>query len=122
MALRAEHPVFRRETFYAGVAGILPWKDIIWLTQAGQEIKPEEWEQLSFLSCVFSPETGAARYYLALNPAPEPVSAILPGEMRAPWKLLLDTSVPNGGKPTQSPAGHQIVPARSLILLYQDTV
>ena len=121
VALRAKHPVFRRESFYAGAPAVLPWKDIVWLTGTGRELKPDQWQdsELSFLACAFSPEDGAVRYYLALNPAPEPVVVQLPAAMVAPWKLLLDTSVPDGGKPTPL-AERQIVPARSLVLLLQN--
>ena len=99
LALRAQHPTFRRESFYRGAPGALPWKDIAWLTQAGEELTSGEWRdpELRFLACAFSTETGAARYYLALNASSEPVSALLPKSAGAPWRMLLDTSVPDGG-------------------------
>jgi isoamylase len=121
VALRAQHPVFRRESFYRGLPGRLPWKDIVWLTGTGEEITPDQWRdpERRFFACAFSPEVGAARYYLALNPTSAPVSAVFPESEGAPWKLLLDSSDPDGGEPAVSPAGQWMVPARSLVLLFQ---
>jgi len=121
VALRAQHPVFRRESFYRGLPGRLPSKDIVWLTDTGEEITPDQWRdpERRFFACAFSPEVGAARYYLALNPTSAPVSAVFPESEGAPWKLLLDSSDPDGGEPAVSPAGQWMVPARSLVLLFQ---
>jgi isoamylase len=124
VALRAQHPAVRRESFYRGAPGALPWKDIVWLTRAGQELTSDAWQDpdLRFLACAFSAETGAARYYLALNAASEPVSVLLPKSEGAPWRSLLDTSVPDGGTPSESATGESIVRARSLVLLLHDGV
>ncbi len=61
IALRTSHPVFRRGSFYRGTVQSQPWKDIAWLTAAGNEITPGDWRDpdLTLLACAFSPETGA---------------------------------------------------------------
>jgi glycogen operon protein len=121
-ALRASHPVFRRDSFYRGIRQFQPWKDITWLTAAGAEFTRRDWQDtnLSLLACAFSPDTGLARYYLAMNPASEPVDVVLPEPGGKKWTLLLDTFLPDGGAPREDATGNWRVRERSLLLLFQD--
>ena len=122
IALRREHPLFRREHFYRGDAG--PdgkWKDITWLSSDGQEMTPGQWQnsENEFLACVIAPAEGAGAYFLAFNAAEEKCAFALPGLAGKPWKLLLDTSARTGGDPITSQGTNWTVAERSLVLLHQ---
>jgi isoamylase len=121
IALRAEHPVFRRDSFYRGEYAGGPWKDIEWLTREGAKMTPLQWQdpENALLACTLSSENSAARYFLALNASEEPVKVVLPKAEATPWKRLLDTSIPDGGTATERSVATLIVSGRSLVLLAQ---
>lgn len=123
IALRSQHPVFRRDRFYRGATD--PggkWKDITWLTVEGLEMTPEHWrtKENKFLACSIASGESDGRYFLALNAAAEERSVALPGPAKQPWRLLLDTSQPNGGTPVSAQRGNWIVGGRSLVVLFQE--
>ncbi len=52
IALRREHPIFRRRDFFTGeAAGGSATKDIVWLKPDGVEMTPEEWDK-DFARCL----------------------------------------------------------------------
>ncbi len=121
IALRAEHPAFRRDSFYRGENAGGPRKDIEWLTRDGAEMTPVQWQdpENALLACTFSSEDSTARYFLALNASVERVMVVLPGAETRPWGSLLDTSIPDGGTAIERTAAAWMVGGRSLILLVQ---
>jgi glycogen operon protein len=123
IALRREHPLFRRDRFYRGVPDPdAKWKDITWLTPDGFEMTSEQWRnpENEFLACVMASGEGASRYFLALNAAAAERAIPMPGPAEKPWQLLLDTSARNGGEPLVAQRTNWTVRGRSLILLLQE--
>lgn len=118
IALRAAHPVFRRDRFYSGTASPeQSCKDITWLARDASEMGPDMWSDPGdrFLACQIAAE-GSTRYYLALNAGNEPVRAMLPQVENRGWTLLLDTSLPDGGVQGRPASGDCTVSDSSLVL------
>ncbi len=119
IALRREHPVFRRRRFFSGELG--GRRDISWLTPAGTEMTEADWRasyarSLGVLlngEAITEPgprgETITDQSFLLLfNANDQPVTFTLPGAEVAPgWDLVVDTGSPG-------PAGQQTEPARAL--------
>jgi isoamylase len=119
IALRKEHSVFRRESFYRGTMRSQRWKDIEWLMRDGGEMTPQQWQNTenALLSCTFDAGDSTARYFLALNSAPEQVTVVLPQCESKAWTTLLDTSMADGGAMVEHVATTWPIGAQSLILL-----
>jgi glycogen operon protein len=137
IALRREHPVFRRRRFFSGelpgVSGT-EVRDISWLTAAGTEMTVDDWRSgyarsLAVLlngDAITEPgsrgETITDQSFLLLfNAGDEPVTFTLPGGDRASgWQVVADTAEPAGHI---SPAGDATpltsrdVAARSVVIL-----
>ena len=136
IALRKNHPVFRRRNFFQGRkikgAGI---KDILWLRPDGREMTDEEWNQEHartlgvFLSGTAVDEVDERgqiltdeNFLLLMNAHHEELSFLLPSvssDMR--WVALIDTSCQTSRSPgLQYDAGTiYSLQARSLALLVE---
>jgi glycogen operon protein len=136
IALRKDHPVFRRRNFFQGRAikgfGV---KDILWLMPNGREMTDEEWGQESARSLgVFLSGEGLAEvdergrpvsdenFLILMNAYHEPVPFQLPAfAVGRGWVALVDTSCQTAnGAPTFYDAGTSYpLQARSLVLLQE---
>jgi isoamylase len=111
IALRADHPVFRRRRFFSGQAlrgGRQRLRDIAWLTPAGQEMTGEDWDAgfakslTVFLNgqAISEPDRRGDRIaddsFLLLFNASEHdlVFAIPPRRYGQRWTTVLDTALP----------------------------
>jgi isoamylase len=136
IALRKEHPVFRRRRFFSGVpihgAGT---SDIEWFDVDGTEMSDDDWE-LGYArtllvrldgEAIHSPDPRGRRvvddtFAVACNAHWEPVPITLPPEQYGKrWTIVLDTSDPDvgaAGEPAVVDAGEVLaVGARAVVLL-----
>jgi isoamylase len=111
LKLRAEHPVFRRSTFFLGdLVDDSNVKDIVWLTPDGRELNDGDWNR-SFNRCVgvryaataeMDFKTYARRldphsFLLLMNAGEEPINFLLPGvPFDKRWHWILDTTAADG--------------------------
>ena len=136
IALRREHPVFRRRRFFSGeMAGAsgAELRDISWLTAAGTQMSVDDWRSgacsLAVLlngDAITEPGSrGEAitdqSFLLLFNAGHAPVTFTLPGEgIASGWQVVADTAEPNRLLP---PAGEEVlrtardVAARSVVIL-----
>ena len=134
IALRKNHPVFRRRNFFQGRAikgaGV---KDILWLMPDGREMTDEEWAQESARTVgVFLSGEGLGEqderahsitddnFLLLMNAHHEQVPFFLPTVASGMgWMTLIDTScqTTNGASTIYDPATSYPLQARSLVLL-----
>jgi len=137
IALRSEHPVFRRRRFFSGeLAGAsgAEVRDISWLTAAGTEMTVEDWRSgfarsLAVLlngDAITEPDSRGETitdqsFLLLFNAGDEPVTFTLPAaDAAAGWEVVADTAEPAGDLP---PAGIEPVltardvAARSVVIL-----
>ncbi len=110
IALRRDHPVFRRPKFFQGrrIRGS-EIRDVMWLNPGGNEMSEEEWaspfvrclgmllsgdtiDVLSFQGEPIRDET----FLLLLNAHYESLPFVLPGEEHIEWQLILDTATEDG--------------------------
>jgi isoamylase len=132
IALRREHPVFRRRRFFSGQLG--EQRDISWLTPAGTEMSQADWQASDTRSlavllngeAITEPgprgETIADDSFLLLfNADDQPVTFILPGADGASgWSVVVDTH--DGPDATSAaevlaPASARKVPGRTVVAL-----
>ncbi len=140
VALRRQHPVFRRRTFFQGQAVHGSVKDIGWFTPDGTEMDEAEWQapDVSTLGVFLNgeeipdqdPRGGRIvddSFMLLLNGGGEPALFKLPGE---PWakeyELLADTALafvrPPGADAPSYMAGEELsMASRSLAVLRKRT-
>ncbi|GAC69997.1 glycogen debranching protein GlgX [Gordonia soli] len=134
IALRTEHPVFRRRRFFAGnQAGWGdPEVDIAWLTPAGEEMTNADWDSgfARSLAVYFNgdgiqekDERGETivddSFYICFNAHDGGIDFRLPPEVYGPeWEVALDTTSSTGDREIIAAAGDLVpVGARSVLVL-----
>jgi isoamylase len=134
IALRREHPVFRRRRFFSGELagpGGAEVRDISWLTAAGSQMAEADWRSgarsLAVLlngNAITEPgQRGEAisdhSFLLLFNAGDQPVAFTLPGEEAAAgWHVAADTAAPaDGTSLTAAPGGRWQVATRSVVIL-----
>jgi isoamylase len=134
IALRREHPIFRRPKFFYGrqVRGA-DVKDIMWLNPSGEEMNDEEWNThfVKTLGVLLYGDTndvcdrqGAPihddTFLMLINASFEGVDFMLPNHAAQRWGVVLDTTLESGfmEPPSEHDARTNLpLPARSFILL-----
>ena len=137
VALRAEHPVFRRRRFFEGrpVTEGTKRLDIAWLTPAGKQMTEADWDSgfgksiAVFLNGEGIPDKDARgervvddSFLLLFNAHFEDLEfTTIDGRYASRWEVVLDTTIPTGEWETEDrdlKAGTEItVGARSLMVL-----
>jgi glycogen operon protein len=136
IALRREHPIFRRRHFFTGeAAGGSATKDIVWLKPDGIEMTPEEWAK-DFARCLGVYLAGDAlaetdrvarpvrdaSFLMLFNAHHDAIPFMLPalGPIKG-WYAQFDTALENGTPAgSTTPAGTEYpLQGRSLVLLVQ---
>ncbi|GIG24342.1 glycogen debranching protein GlgX [Cellulomonas denverensis] len=134
VALRRDHPVFRRRRFFAGAperGGESDLRDIAWLDPCGTHMSDEQWQEayarsvMVFLNgdAIAEPDLRGEEvvddsFLVLFNGAPEPVTFSLPGEDYGDtWTVVLDTdSQFEAGEVKKARAELSLAP-RSLVVL-----
>jgi glycogen operon protein len=135
IALRRNHPIFRRRDFFHGVVvdEAKGRKDVAWLKPDGQEMTPEEWEK-DFARCLGMwlygeslPETDErgrmlrdASYLVLFNAHHDLIDFKLPDAgADSAWFTEIDTGSENGEPHADQRQPHGTYPlqGRSLVLL-----
>ncbi|CAA9587740.1 MAG: GH13_11 / GH13 / CE1 / GH13_13 / GH13_10 / CBM48 / GH13_14 / GH13_37 [uncultured Thermomicrobiales bacterium] len=136
IALRKEHPVLHRRSFFQGrsIRGD-EIKDIEWYRPDGGEMTDDEWNS-GFVRAIGLLLNGGIMeerdergrpltddvFFLLLNAGHEPLAFTLPGAADGPdWEVELDTASPRNGHGGYRPGGSYAVGARSLVVLCQPT-
>ncbi|MGH3836855.1 MAG: glycogen debranching protein GlgX [Pseudonocardiaceae bacterium] len=136
IAMRREHPVFRRRRFFAGrpIRGGDELRDIAWFTESGEEMTEQDWEVkvcqclTVFLNGEGIPDADARgqrvtdnSFLLCFNVHHEDTSVQLPGNgYGQEWTVVLDTATaePPGTRGVTAAGKDKItVTARSLVVL-----
>jgi isoamylase len=135
IALRREHPLFRRREFFKGVpVGNTGRKDVAWLKPDGHEMTPEEWEK-EFARCLGMwlngeqlPETDErghrlqdASFLVLFNAHHDLIDFHLPDLGEARWHVEIDTSFNTGlaSHDKNTAIGTYPLQGRSLVILRQ---
>jgi glycogen operon protein len=134
IALRTNHPVFRRRRFFEGrpIRSGDEVRDIAWLTPAGQEMTQQDWDA-EFGKCVMvflngdalhEPDARGQRivddsFLLCFNAGDGEVDFVTPNDDYArAWTAVLDTTDPAGATELAVNPGETIsLVGRSLIVL-----
>jgi len=132
IALRRDHPVFRRRRFFSGELG--GQRDISWLTPAGTEMTEADWRATyaRSLAVLLNGEAiteagprGEAitdqSFLLLFNAYSEPVTFTLPATAGG-WQVVVDTAEPVAGRtlrsaPVLASASGRDVTGRSVVVL-----
>ncbi|HEX6517305.1 MAG TPA: glycogen debranching protein GlgX [Nocardioidaceae bacterium] len=138
VALRREHPVFRRRRFFAGDVGQGPVGDIAWFRPDGKDMTDADWNGtlsralMVFLNGDAIPEPGRRgervvddSFLVAFNAAPDPTTFTIPDEIYGEgWHFLLDTNDDEIGRVSVFDDAATMVPgvefnavARSVVVL-----
>jgi glycogen operon protein len=138
VALRREHPVFRRRRFFAGDVGQGPVGDIAWFRPDGKDMTDADWNgtlsraPMVFLNGDAIPEPGRRgervvddSFLVAFNAAPDPTTFTIPDEIYGEgWHFLLDTNDDEIGRVSVFDDAATMVPgvefnavARSVVVL-----
>jgi isoamylase len=136
IALRREHPVFRRRKFFAGrpIRGGNELRDIAWFRESGEEMIERDWEVkvwrclTVFLNGEGIPDADArgrrvtdSSFLLCFNPHYEDVNVQLPGNgYGQEWTIVLDTATGQtpGTPDVTSPGDAKItIAGRSLVVM-----
>ncbi|WP_159923688.1 MULTISPECIES: glycogen debranching protein GlgX [Nocardia] len=136
IALRTEHPVFRRRRFFAGgpTRSADNARDIAWLTPSGEEMTEADWDSgfgkslAVYLNGEAIPEPGPRgeritddSFLLCFNAHDAAIDFVLPraGD-GVEWSVALDCSTPTGPADAGYPGGATVtVEARCLLVLRQ---
>ncbi|ESR22591.1 glycogen debranching protein GlgX [Lutibaculum baratangense] len=134
IALRREHPVFRRSYFLHGIeraADGLP--DVTWVTPAGVRVRDEDWHNghLGAFGMLLSGAAGDhvdemgrpladATFLVAMNARNEDVDWTLPKFVEGLWSRLIDTADPEG-LPVEGgePSGTTVTVAGGSLALFE---
>lgn len=134
IALRAQHPNFRRRSFYERdpVAGG-PMERLLWVRADGRSMTEEDWHEGGWMRTlgmlligsapeIRSPKGGRSRdddFFLLLNAHSESVSFRLPEETRRKrWTIVLDTARPELPSDRESiNRGRVLLAPRSTVVL-----
>ncbi|MDU0478024.1 glycogen debranching protein GlgX [Staphylococcus chromogenes] len=139
LAIRREHPVFRRRRFLAGGplgATDMPKRDIAWLNPGGEVMTQDDWNFTSGKSiqvylngdAILEPDVRGQRveddsFLLCFNAYHEDIEFTLPAaDFGSAWQLLIDTTEATGAPSTEEihcADGTLVVPGRSTMLLKQ---
>jgi isoamylase len=129
-ALRHKYPILRRTRFLTGTYNEeLGVKDLTWINASGEEMKPEEWADMS-MECFGMLMDGRAQptgilrrgedatLLMVLNGYYDLVAFTLPETVGGwHWQLLIDTNLPEGAEMGSFTTGETYgVTARSLLL------
>ena len=124
IALRRDHPVFRRPKFFQGrrIRGS-EIRDVMWFNPGGNEMSDEEWMS-PFVRCIGVLLSGDTidvlnfegepirdeTFLLLINAHHEPISFVLPGEEHLEWRLVLDTAEDEAflPEPVNFPSGDDV--------------
>ncbi|MEV7971967.1 glycogen debranching protein GlgX [Cellulomonas sp. NPDC089187] len=134
VALRREHPVFRRRRFFAGAperGGESDLRDIAWLDPSGTHMSDAQWqEEYARSVAVFLNGDAIAEpdlrgedivddsFLVLLNGAPEPVTFTLPDtEYGEQWTVVLDTDSQFAADETMQARAELRLAPRSLVVL-----
>jgi len=138
IALRREHPIFRRPKFFQGRevrgAGV---KDIMWLNAGGQEMSEEEWgthfvKTLGVLLCGDvldvrdwhgEPITDDT-FLILFNASHEAITFVLPNHAAKRWAIVLNTADERGfivPQPKRGAGKKLSLVGRSIVLLRRVT-
>jgi isoamylase len=132
IALRRDHPVFRRRRFFSGTApGSTGPGDITWLTPAGAEMTVTDWGSDERAMAVLlngdaitepGPRGEAIvdqSFLLLFNAADQPVTFTLPAaDPPAAWDLVVDTATAEPAAGDPRPAASQLtVTGRAVVVL-----
>ncbi|MGH3718673.1 MAG: glycogen debranching protein GlgX [Pseudonocardiaceae bacterium] len=136
IAMRREHPVFRRRRFFAGrpIRGGDELRDIAWFTESGEEMTERDWEAqicqclTVFLNGEGIPDADARgrrvtdnSFLLCFNAHYQDITVRLPGNgYGQEWTVVLDTATgePPGAPGITAPGDAKItVTARSMVVL-----
>ena len=134
VAMRRRHPVFRRRRFLAGqpIRSGEQVRDIAWLTPAGHEMTPEDWDSgfgksiAVFLNGDAIPEPNARgervvddSFLLCFNGHDEPLDFVIPDQgYGEKWTAAIDTADARGQTNLVVGAGETVpLQARSLLIL-----
>jgi isoamylase len=132
--MRKDHPVFRRRRFFAGtpIRSGDQLRDIAWLSPAGQEMFPDDWNAAFgksiavFLNGEAIPEPDARgerivddSFLLCFNAHDAAMDFVIPhGVYGKQWTAELDTSDPMGRTDLVVEAGDKVsLPGRSVLVL-----
>jgi isoamylase len=129
-ALRHKYPILRRTRFLTGTYNEeLGVKDLTWINASGEEMKPEEWADMS-MECFGMLMDGRAQptgilrrgedatLLMVLNGYHDLVAFTLPETVGGwHWQLLIDTNLPEDAEMGSFATGETYgVTARSLLL------
>ena len=134
VAMRKSHPVFRRRRFFAGtpIRTGDEVRDIAWLTPAGTEMTPEDWNSgfgksiAVFLNGDALPEPNARgervtddSFLLCFNAHDEALDFVIPDrDYGEKWAAALDTAHPAGATDLAVSTGEAVsLQPRSLLVL-----
>ncbi|HON37622.1 MAG TPA: glycogen debranching protein GlgX [Deltaproteobacteria bacterium] len=133
IALKREHPVFRRKRWFQGrpIRGTLG-HDICWFTPDGREMTDENWEEHFPKSiCIFLNGNAIAgldergnritdeSFYLLINAHHEPMIFMIPSLLEGAWATVFDTAIEDFPKdrPLHGPGEEILLQGRSMVLL-----
>jgi isoamylase len=136
--LRTDHPVFRRRRFFAGqpIRRGEEVRDIAWLTPAGQEMTPEDWDSdfgksiAVFLNGEALPEPDRRgerivddSFLLCFNAHDHEVDFVMPhNDYAQEWTAVLDTTDPTGDVELVVHDGDEISLPGHALLVFRKTL
>ena len=133
--LRHEHPLFRRSRFFDGRQARRgegePLPDLVWLTEDGEPMQPDDWEErLARIVGVFYNGQGIrerdargqpivdVNFLLYFNADPDAVDCRLPAaEFAERWEVVVDTAGASADSGTRNADSTITIAGRSVVVL-----